>query len=91
MSLIVSDNIYDKFVMNNIEYVVLNNRLSANEELNKKLLIGQVNIGGDNIKEIIPIRDDEMYDEILEYYLTLKSAFEKGDIQWANLQTTLIL
>lgn len=75
MALELDKNIYDNFVLNDIEYVILNDRMSYDDSLNKKLLVGKVQIV-DNTKEIIAL-DEEEYIEAVNYYLRLKLAYQK--------------
>lgn len=68
--------IYDSFIMDGCEYVVLNNRLISDSSLSDKLLIGEVLVV-DGVKEVRPLYDEELYDIAADYYLLLKSAYLK--------------
>ena len=78
MDINLKDAIYDKFIYDNKEYVVFNNRASANGKLQNYLVIGSVSIV-DGKKEIEPIYYEDLYKEVAEYYLRLKSAYLKGE------------
>ena len=78
MSLTITTNIFDKFIFDNTEFVVINDKKSYSETLNNKLLIASVKIV-DNKKVIVPIRDSELYNEVLEHYLLLKEIFSRGE------------
>ena len=76
MAIEFNKNIYDKFIYQDTEYVILNDRMSYNTSLNKRLMIGKVRIT-DNTKEIIALADEKEYNDVAQYYLMLKSAFQK--------------
>ena len=76
MALQFNKNVYDKFVLKGVEFVVINDKKSSNENLNQKLLLAYVDII-DHKKVILPIRDEELYNIALDYYITLKNSFFK--------------
>jgi len=67
--------ILDSFVYDEEEYVVLNNDVVGDETTKEKILLGKVYIA-DSKKNIVPLEQVE-YEEVLEYYLSLLSAFSK--------------
>ena len=68
------DAIKDKFIFDDVEYVVFKNTFAPEDDRSKLLLIGEVR-NDNNRKKIVPIYNEEEYDEVSDYYLSLKSAF----------------
>ena len=77
---VVLENIaYDRFMYDNKEFVVLNSLEFTKENLKNNLMLAQVyREAGRN--EIVPI-DEELYDEVVNFYFMLKSAFMAVDDQ----------
>ena len=73
----ITDLIYDSFVYDNSYIVVLNTVDELDSDLNKRLLLGRVQ-HSENDSEVVPLYEEE-YDDVLEYYLQLKSAFLKSE------------
>ena len=69
---------YDYFVYNDQEIIVVSNKNSDNEKIKDLLIFGKI-LRSYLKSEVVPLHDEEEYDEILKYYLNLKSAFSKEE------------
>ena len=75
---IVLDNmLYDRFIYDSMEIVVLNGLELTKEDLQDNLIFAKI-VRSAERNEIVPIDEDD-FDDILEYYLTLKSVFMKQE------------
>ncbi|MBQ7351404.1 MAG: hypothetical protein IJW59_00845 [Clostridia bacterium] len=78
MALNISSDVFDKFVFENTEFVVINDKRSSNPVLNQKLLLAYVDIV-QNKKVILPIKDQDLYNMALDHYITLKEIYFMGE------------
>ena len=69
---------YDYFIYDDQEIIVISNKNSDNEKIKDLLIFGKI-IRSHLKSEIVPVHDEEEYDEILKYYSNLKSAFLKEE------------
>lgn len=69
---------YDYFIYDDQEIVVINNKNSDNEKLRGLLIFGKI-IRSHLNSEVVPVHDEEEYDELLNYYSDLKNAFLKEE------------
>jgi len=69
---------YDYFIYDDQEIVVISNKNSPNDKIRDFLIFCKI-IRSHLKSEIVPVHDEEEYDELLSYYLDLKTAFLKEE------------
>ena len=79
INLTIDGAIYDTFAYEDNQIVVFNNRQSNDAKLSNLLMLGKV-IHIPNGSVIMPVNEDE-YDDIANYYLSLKSAFLGQEVE----------